>query len=212
MRQKRQPKKYTHSISARSRKTGTRLERRYYLIVCEGKRSEPLYFEGLEKKLPRGQVKLELVRTGKCTTAVVDCAVQKRKTAPLEYDEVWAVFDRDDFPAEKFNEAIQQCKREEIFSAYSNEYFELWYVLHFQYSESAQHRSQYIQILDRELGGKYEKTDKKIYDKLQEHGDEIEAIRRAKRLFGRYNHHSPATENPSTTVFQLVEKLNRYKA
>jgi len=205
-----QSKKHHKEIS-KSRRINIRKIRKYYLIVCEGEKSEPLYFEGLAKKLPRGQVTLDIIPTGKCTTAVIDCALDRQKATSREYDQVWTVFDRDDFPADSFNEAIRRGTEKRINCAYSNESFELWYVLHFHYSDSALHRSRYIEILGRVLGVKYDKTDKEIYDKLQRCGDEAEAIKRAKSLFAKYDHRSPASENPSTTVYKLVEELNKYK-
>jgi hypothetical protein len=33
---------------------GTNPERRYFLIVCEGTKTEPNYFEAIKKELPRG--------------------------------------------------------------------------------------------------------------------------------------------------------------
>jgi hypothetical protein len=36
------------------------------------------------------------------------------------------------------------------------------------------------------------------------------AIERAKRIYNRLDHHSPAMEESSTTVFRLVEELLKY--
>jgi len=117
---------------------GTRSPRHYFLIVCEGEKTEPLYFEGLKKDLPLGtlQIKIEIEGLGNNTVSLVAKAQKekaKREKFGLQVDKLWVVFDRDAFPSAHFNEAIETCKREGFDCAWSNEAFELWYLLHFQY-------------------------------------------------------------------------------
>lgn len=92
--------------------------------------------------------------------------------------------------------------------AYSNEAFELWYVLHFEYLNSGITRQQYITKLNRLLGRQYAKNDLEMYQLiflLQK-----DAIRNADRLLQEYPTPNPACDNPSTTVHLLVQQLNRF--
>jgi len=91
--------------------------------------------------------------------------------------------------------------------AYSNEAFELWYLLHFCYLNSGMSRNHYQQRLERYLGHEYHKNSNTIYNELLPR--QLEAIRNAKNLLAQYNPPNPANDNPSTTVHVLVERLNR---
>ena len=61
------------------------------------------------------------------------------------------------------------------------------------------------------MGFKYHKNDSTVYDALRERGNESHAIRWARKLYSYFDHSNPAEENPSTTVFLLIEELNRFK-
>ena len=50
---------------------------------------------------------------------------------------MWLVFDRDEWRAEVFNQVIAQAERKNIQVAYSNQAFELWYLLHFGYRDTS---------------------------------------------------------------------------
>jgi len=132
------------------------------------------------------------------------------QTLQPNFDEVWVVFDKDDFPAKNFNRAIELAKSENINVAYSNEAFELWYVLHFQYLDAAVNRSRYFEIL-KELLGDYQKNDSNIFTLLKQKGDEKKAITWAKKLFKNLGKGNPAQEKPTTLVYKLVERLNLFK-
>ncbi len=192
-------------------------ERQYFLIVSEGQATEPNYFKSLAEKLPEQLVKVETEGIGQDPLNVVKAAIElreKRKDSPLlpQFDEVWAVFDKDDFPDENFNNAIEKADNEDINPAYSNEAFELWYILHFQYLDTAINREQYISILKSVLGD-YEKNDTEMYDKLQQHpdSDEAQAIKFAEKLYEKRANETPAKDKPVTRVYKLVEILNKFK-
>ena len=53
------------------------------------------------------------------------------------YDEIWCVFDVDDTTRENVERAVHLAEAKGIRIAYSNESFELWYILHFEYILSA---------------------------------------------------------------------------
>nr|WP_321295833.1 RloB family protein [uncultured Sphaerochaeta sp.] len=92
------------------------------LIVCEGKNTEPSYFNAMKFK----SATIEAVGEGYNTVSLVERAavLAKRKT----YEEVWCVFDKDDFSDSDFNQAITRAKKYGYHVAYSNQAFEYWIV------------------------------------------------------------------------------------
>lgn len=203
------------------RKQNMRPKRQFYLIVCEGAKSEPNYFLGLKNSLPPNVVSLvemEVEGTGRNTLGVIRQALAYRQTIEQQpdrvVDEVWAVFDRDSFPDQNFNNAIAKGKDLGVHCAWTNEAFELWYLLHFQNFENGMRRTLYQEKLERELSRclgkpyKYQKNSPDMFELLGKHGDIEQAIKWAKRLeeqfIGRTDY---ANHNPCTRVYALVEKL-----
>ena len=176
--------------------------RQRILIVCEGEKTEPNYFRHFP--LPSDSI-VEVQGVGANTVGLVEEALRLRKGA--RYDQVWCVFDRDSFPPENFNAALQLAEYNNIRVAYSNEAFELWYVLHFDYLDTGISRADYKTSLNERLGHKYEKNSESMYAEIYKR--QPDAIRNAKRLLAQYNPTNPVSDNPSTTVHLLVEQLNR---
>lgn len=190
----------------RGRAIGTRALRQRFLIVCEGEKTEPNYFRSF-----RASVVVDIFGTGLNTGDVVDYALTKKREAQRndeQYDQVWAVFDLDEFPAGNFNAAIEKAKKKGVKAAYSNPSFELWFLLHFEYRNSAIDRWECVDILSKKLKKHYEKKSKNMRDEL--FSQEQDAIKRAEKLFASYQPHNPARDNPCTTVHQLVKELNRH--
>ena len=191
-------------------------ERIYFLIVTEGEKTEPIYFESFKRKLPKGLLDtVKLIGEGANTVTVVAKAVSerdKRNADPVlpDFDEVWAVFDRDDFGAEKINQALQLAEAEGVSVGFSNEAFELWYILHFRFLDAALHRHQYIPILSGICGFKYEKNSEAFVAYLEANGDVQQAIGWASTLCEQFDHDYRYENAPLTTVYQLVEKLINY--
>lgn len=173
--------------------------RQRFLIVCEGEKTEPQYFERF--RVPGLVVQVEGV--GMNTLSLVDKA--KKIRAEGEYDQVWCVFDKDDFPIDQFENAIHQAHSEGMRVAYSNQAFELWYVLHFEYLHSAINRQTYMEKLDGHLNFKYRKNDPNIYQILLCKRES--AIRNAQRLINEYGPSHPGIDDPSTRVHELVISL-----
>jgi hypothetical protein len=173
-----------------------------FLIVCEGEKTEPIYFEGF--RVP-GRV-LEVVGTGHNTVSLVDEAVRLKHEQSQTFDQYWCVFDRDSFPADAFKSAIRKAEAAGFRVAYTNEAFELWYLLHFDDHHSALSRTQYRPILEQRLGHAYQKNSQTMYRELEARQEQ--AVRRAERLLADYAPaHNPQQDNPSTTVHLLVQEL-----
>ena len=198
-------------VSSKGPKALIRLENtrkpRRLLIVCEGEKTEPNYFRGFPNN-PKVYDRIKVYGTGHNTVSLVKKAIKLKKDA-LEknerYIEIWCVFDKDDFSIEQFNKAIELAKQNNIECAYSIEAFELWYMLHFNFYDSALSREQYKEKLTGLLGKTYKKNDTGMYELLED--KQSEAIQNARTLYFRQSKLPPAKQNPITTVHKLVERL-----
>jgi len=132
------------------------------------------------------------------------------------FDQIWCVFDKDNCSKEQFNQAEGLAKQKNIKIAYSNEAFEIWFILHFQYLDIATSRSKYPKILTTQMKKygllneqeKYEKNREDMYEKLKPY--QTTAITNAAKLIQDRDEAKkhPFDANPSTTVQELVQELN----
>ncbi|MBD2490758.1 RloB family protein [Aulosira sp. FACHB-615] len=202
------PRKDSRKASSRGyadRKVETKEPFDRFLIVCEGRETEPKYF----KSFPvAGDVKdmSKILGLGVNPSKLVEKT--KELKAQGDYDQVWCVFDRDDWPKQDFNNAIANAEREGFKVAYSNEAFELWYVLHFEFLNTGLPRNDYINKLNTFLNKKYKKNSLTIYEELESR--QAIAIKNAKKIMKQYDPPNPESDNPSTTVHYLVEELNKF--
>ena len=194
------------------------------LIYCEGKNTEPSYFN--QFKLPF--VQIDSFGEGKNTLSLVKRAIQLSQEK--SFDQVWCVFDADpklDNPkqAQNFNEAVRLATNKGFGLAYSNQAFEYWLILHFDDHQGGKmNRTDYndkINNLLKPYGLTYDGENSKIIteeffelldgvdNKTQKERKKI-AIERAKKGYDNFDHGNPATEESSTTVFRLVEELLKY--
>jgi hypothetical protein len=196
--------------------TNSRLKYRTFLIVCEGQ-TEEQYF----RSFPVLTATVQPIHHGSSKTALVEAV--KRYTRGASYDEIWCVFDFDIDPLiggqnEDFNRAIQKAHGLGYHCAYSNDAFELWFLLHYQYLDQQQFRDFYYELLSRHWGinylreGKSLKFARSIYARLSEdqRASQTGAIEHAKRLLALHKASPYHLQNPVTTVFQLVEELNKH--
>ncbi len=196
---------------------GSRNIAKKFLIVCEGQ-TEEIYF----KSFPVLTATVSAKETGRTKLALVNKARDLAKED--NYDEIWCVFDMDINYADQekqrndFNGAVKQCQETKKFKvAYSNDCFELWFYLHFAYTDQQNHRTFYYRKLREFWDINYEKKGKElefcstIYDKLQaDNCSQTEAIKRAEKLHQSQNDKLPCDQNPITTVYELVRELNKY--
>jgi hypothetical protein len=205
MARKRKPdgRKKKRSRGVSSRLVNSREVRERFLIVCEGQKTEPNYF----REFPiSGLVDVDVENPGNTPKQLVEYAVERSKQD--DYDQVWCVFDKDDCHASDFNGALQQAKSRNVMVAYSNQAFELWYLLHFAYHTNSIPRSDYGGKLSRSLGRPYSKNDPNMYEELLPR--QVTAIKNANQLLKQYPSGNPAAADPSTMVHKLVLELNRF--
>ena len=189
------------------------------LIVCEGEKTEPSYFN--QFRLTSATIKP--VGEGYNTISLVNRAIQIANQT--SYEQVWCVFDKDDFDSVDFNNAIILADANGFGIAYSNQAFEYWILLHFNdHQGGGMHRDEYNDKLNKSLkefnisydGRKSKIVTEEIFELLdgidEKTGKErkILAIERAEKIYDRLDHNNPANEESSTTVFRLVRELLKY--
>ena len=203
-------KKKDHRSASLTRRQSTREVKQSFLIVCEGVRTEPDYFKAF--RMTAATVKA--VGQAMNTTSLVSKAIsirdadQKKKRT---YDQCWVVFDKDDFPAKDFNEAITLAEKNGFKVAYSNQAFEYWFLLHFNLYKGPLHRNIYAGMLSKLIGMPYSKNEgfgAVLYNRLVTL--QQQAIKNAKIVLSEISKGNPAAEESSTTVHLLVEELNKY--
>ena len=207
--------------SKRDQRTPFPLIPERHLIVSEGTKTEPNYFEELKRRINDkyhgDRIEVRVEGAGMNTLSLFDFAKALADADPDGYTHVWVVYDKDSFPASDFDRTAARCKRESSHSrtfhaAWTNEAFELWYILHFEYLEAALSRDMYAKILTTHLSalehGPYRKNDKGMFNLLEPLVDT--AISNARKLERLNKGKTPSASAPGTKVHELLEYLMPY--
>ena len=203
--------------TAKRKRIETKPLAKTFLIICEGQ-TEKLYFQSF----PVVSATVEVVDTkGRTKIQLVEYAENQIENFGNTYDEVWCVFDMDVKRGEKefadFDNAINKAIALKYKVAYSNDCFELWFYLHFEFTEQKHLRTFYYKALGKlwnissAKGLKKSAFSKTIYHQLlnDEKANQSKAIKRAEKLYHDKSDLLCHQQNPVTTVFQLVEMLNQ---
>jgi hypothetical protein len=225
----------------KERKAGARvMKERQWLVVCEGEMTEPNYFRGLidylhiEKEGRDISSSVHIHGVGRNTESLMmsvegffEKVDEEYGAMLIPYGNIAVVFDRDSFGREQFNHAInmvraQKAKYPDIHkyvSAWSNESFELWILLHFQYFDSALGRRTLNDKLTdifrkggvlskRESYSSSMKARDSLFDDIIRCGGRVEsAVNNARKLDSHFIDNKYANHNPRTKVYKLVELL-----
>jgi hypothetical protein len=195
------------------RRRAVRDPKRRFLIVCEGKNAEPLYFKALERI---SNTIIDIIAGAGTPDAIAKIAITqatargvtgrgRKKLAWYERtDEVWAVFDRDDHC--HFDAAIRLCEENQIFVGRSNPCFEVWLILHFEDFQKPDGRDAVLarlcDVCPEYKRGKGREAD---FDKLIL---ELEtAEQRAEQQLAKRQAEGGEFDPPSTTVFKLTRSV-----
>ena len=196
-----------------------------YLIVTEGKKTEPNYFRGIRDIIQKNlggtvdivQIPFIDIKGGGCSTrALIEETDRIVNKSSVLYQNIWLVFDKDDFS--DFDEAIELANAKGYKVAWSNQSFEYWLYLHFNYSDSALNRYQWNEKLDElfknyGLGdGIYQKNYENLFELVNVYNGMDTAIHNAKRRMAAYNPQTmrPSSYDPGTNVHELVMQLRQY--
>ena len=192
----------------------------YHLIVTEGEKTEPLYFERVKAVINqkyRERVQLRIEGKGEETVYLFNTAKRIAESDPNGFRHVWVIYDTDDFKAEDINLVSQRCMEASngdcaYHAIWSNQCVELWFLLHFDFFQSDIDRKAYFTKLTGYLqnigAGTYTKNRTDIYDVLRPYL--VKAIQNAKALDERNKGKTPAESAPGTKIFELIEKLKPY--
>ncbi len=204
------------------RKQKNKVELVRVILACEGSVTERNYFQSIFDDLimHQGIAKTSLIIAKHSHTnpqgVLQDLLDGLAKDSDFEHQ--WIVIDRDEMrpnggghSLKDFNSALSSAASKNIKVAYSNPSFEIWYLLHFEYRNTPIDRDQVIKMLGKYVD--YAKNSKTIFAELLD--CQATAIANAKRLKETYQTAGriciPATDNPCTTVYELVEVLNKLK-
>ena len=180
------------------------------LIVCEGSRTEPLYFEEIASRYRLSTANIKVIGSGADPRTVVREARKERdreRRRGEQYDRVYCVFDRDEHAT--FQEACNEARASGLQLARSWPCFEFWLRLHFGFTRQPYARSggrSPAQNCVSEVSGfllGYAKAAHGVFAKLEDRLDEAKA--RAVRALAD----AKATNefNPSTEIHALVDYL-----
>lgn len=191
-----------------------------FLIICEGENTEPEYFRSFP--VPTQNIIIEGGRNSK--NALVDYAISLMNKDDNTDREIWCVFDYDihydeaNTQSQDFNSAIAKAISKGLKVAWSNDSFELWFLLHFHNLDVKLTRNEYYEKLKKEWhleSFHNEAKTKNFCEGLYElHGGtksqmQLLAIQRAEQIHKSYmNKKDYANQNPCTTVYLLVKELN----
>lgn len=189
------------------------------LIVCEGEKTEPNYFNGLKNYLALSSANVEVTGdSGSSPLSVVKYAIARyhqEGDAGDAYDKVFCVFDKDSHA--DYGAALDRLvvvKPKGVFVAVTSvPCFEYWLLLHFQYTTAPFYavggKSAGALVLEklRAYMPEYSKGHKLVFDQL------VDQLPRAKAhaLQARREAVNSGTDNPSTLVHELVEYLEGIK-
>jgi hypothetical protein len=208
-----------NNVSRKDRLKSKRQAPANYLIVCEGKKTEPNYFNGLKKKINEKYgnkvdvliPNIEVKGTGMNTTSLVKYTEQKVNQATKIYGQVWVVFDKDEYNDEQFNSAIDNCNYN---VAWSNPNFELWLLARFKKVNWYVSKDDVIQELSKEFQKKglsdYTKNDTDIFDKVTSEGKLHTAIKNCEYMEEINKDGQASQRNPMTKVHKIVDGLKEY--
>ena len=179
------------------------------LIMCSGE-TEKIYFNFYKNKHKNDlkNISIKVVTHKKSNPLAV---VQAALTQKRDYNEVWTVFDKDDFT--DFDTAIILALDNGINCAFSNEAIEYWFFLHFENKTGAMSRYTLNAELEKKLGFEYEKDAaviQRVCDKISSNLSIAE-----ERAQVGHEIHSLHSDKPSdwcscTTIYALTKRLRKW--
>jgi hypothetical protein len=189
------------------------------VVVCEGKVTEPRYFEDF--KALSGNSLVTVTPIGGCgvPVSVVERAIEvkheRERAARRSRDsfdlrfEVWAVFDRDAHPDGQVPRAFALAEKNGVLVAYSNPCFEVWGLMHFACYARPGHHHECQAELRRQLHGFcHEKNP--VFDVRLLERRYADAVRNAERALKERENEGTLHGDPSTSVFLLTERIRKY--
>ncbi|MFI3272052.1 MAG: RloB family protein [Pseudomonadota bacterium] len=167
------------------RKTNVRRQNERVLIITEGKKTEPNYFNEIRqiRRLPTTTIMVLQSPEGTDPKSVLEGAIHifkngdaHKRITPRAFDKVYIVFDRDQHESyahtlQRLSDQGVSCKNDEkidvVFTAIpSNPSFEYWLLLHFENCTNLKHRREILHALKKHLPN-YEKGANTIFEQTK---------------------------------------------
>lgn len=205
------------------RKKASRAPYEKVLIVCEGGKTEPLYFNEIRDFYEINTANIRI--TGECGSdpvSVVNHAfalydAEKDKADP--FDRVYCVFDQDSYhlPPNQYQQALDKIARQSpkntFFAMTSVPCFEYWLLLHFVYTTAPFSAVGGVSVgaaVLNQLKTHWEEYDKGAKGTFLALKDKLDfAITNAIRSLNAAAQNQ--TDNPTTHIHELVSYLRRIK-
>ena len=194
------------------RRQGQRQVKTTILIVGEGKKTEPIYFDGLKREEAVSRAFAVTVKKGPgySAEAVVKAAIDLRRGGI--FDQVWCVIDVEGpAHAASLKAAMDLAAQEGITLCLSNPAFEVWLLAHFErraglFKDCDAVITDLSKHWQKAFGTDYEKNDQRIYEKLETRTND--AIANAQTVYEKEHTGKSRTDrNSSSEVYQLVKRL-----
>ena len=195
-----------------------------HYFYTEGQLTEPTYIQSLRDHFApyyrAAQNRIDFVfpsqSSGTTTVKLARFAVKdlsKRIKAGETIDYAWVIFDKDDHPLAEVKEAISIVEKAnlpdvKVSALNSNECFEVWLCLHFDYLEAALGRESLFRRLRDKLHLQNSYTKHKavtLKEMEQADGNLDRAIKFAERLDRLHG-----VENPSSGMYKLAKMMRQY--
>lgn len=212
-------KRKARQASSLERRKAKRAPYAKVLIVCEGTKTEPHYFQGLKDEYQLNGANIEI--TGDCDSSpdsICQFAFRRyteEKNAGDPFDRVYCVFDKDSH--ETYGLACGKIARatpkDTFLAVTSVPCFEYWLLLHFHYSTAPYESLPGNSVGDQSLADlkkympHYQKGDKGIFTELAGQLEHAKSNAKRANIAARQHH----TDNPSTQIHELVEFLQALK-
>lgn len=212
-------KRRSRKVSDLARRQQRREPYAKVLIICEGEKTEPNYFNELKSHYGLNSANIEV--SGKCGSdplSVLSYAQQRYREesdARDPFDRVYCVFDKDAHP--NYSKAIQLISNMRTKGVYlastSVPCFEYWLLLHFNYTTkpflALPNNSSANQVLTelKRYMPDYEKGASNIFGQLI---DKL-AFAQSNAIRALQAADSAGTDNPTTHIHELVDFLQKIK-
>lgn len=184
----------------------------YYFIVTDTEETEQNYMYGLRDSIPNEFRERLIIKVRQTKTANLVTEALEQAALQPQYGEPWIIFDRDQIV--NFDSIIQQAKDAGIGVAWSNPCIEIWFNAYLgampTYQTSVECCNGFSAAFEKETKQKYEKSDKRIYNKLCQYGNESSAITLAENKLKECvlnGADKPSEMCPATTVHKLVKEI-----
>lgn len=193
-----------------------------HLILCEGTKTEPNYFQEIKERINnkyRDKINIDVCPSGKGRLDLLNQAKQKVENSKVNYNHVWLVYDKDDFNKDEFDntvykiQAINKESDTQYHALWSNQCVEVWFLLHFIDLKVDVNREEYIKKINENwkrigIQGQYTKNDCQIYNKLEKYQDM--AVKRAQKIIFENEGKAPSQIAPASMIYELIEMLGIY--